>query len=58
LAISVTQLKYRFNAKAGVTKALATISDNAVMIAMTSRNTDIFALIELWYKLMIYKKCD
>ena len=43
--------------KAGVTKALATISDNAVTIAMTSRNTDIFALIELWYKLMIYKKC-
>jgi len=37
--------------------SLAIISDNAVTIAMTSRNNEIFALIELCYRVMTYKKC-
>ena len=38
LAISVTQLKYRFNANAGVTNVLAVISANAAIIAIMLRN--------------------
>ena len=38
LAISVIQLKYRFNAKAGVTNVLAIISAKAAIIAITLRD--------------------
>jgi hypothetical protein len=38
LAISVIQLKYRFNANAGVTNVLAVISANAAIIAIILRD--------------------
>jgi hypothetical protein len=47
LAISVTQLKYRFNANAGVTNVLAAISANAAIIAIMLRN--------VWVDFMVIK---
>jgi len=47
LAISVTQLKYRFNANAGVTSVLAVISVNAVIIAIMLR--------DVWVDFMVIK---
>lgn len=41
LANSVTQLKYRFNANAGVIKAPAVMTANAINIGVTAKMTRI-----------------
>jgi hypothetical protein len=54
LAISVIQLKYRFNANAGVTSVLAVISTNATIIAIILRDVWVdFMVIDKYVKIFI-----